>query len=176
MAGGSTVGFIKQISVVTIAATFTVAGILAHPVMALSQNQENAIVQDCDNIKQSLIKLQHSDSRTRTYLGSAYEAISGRFITPLNLRLVKNNLPSTELFKIQNEFIAAQNNFRNLYVEYMRELEGLIATDCTAHPEEFYKKLEALRTKRESLRSSTKSLANLAEQQYQTVTALKETL
>lgn len=173
--GESTVGFTKRISIFSLAA-LVFCGTVAYPVSALNQKQEDAIVQDCDNIKQSLIKLQHSDSRTRTYLGSAYEAISGRFITPLNLRLVKNGLPSTELFKIQNDFIAAQNSFRNLYVEYMRELEMLIGTDCVARPKDFYDKLEILRTKREDLRNSTKTLANLAEQQYATVTSLKESL
>ncbi len=145
-------------------------------VMALDKAQEDAIVQNCGNIKQSLIKLQHSDSRTRTYLGSAYEAVSGRFITPLNLRLVKNGLPSTELFRIQNDFTAAQTDFRAKYVEYMRELEGLIATECVNHPKGFYDKLEITRKRREGLRQTTKRLSELVDQQYKTVEDLKATL
>lgn len=169
--------FMKHVNIATLlVVTLILCGTTASSALALSQKQEDAIVQDCDNIKQSLVKLQHSDSRTRTYLGSAYEAISGRFITPLNLRLVKNGLASTELFRIQNDFIAAQNHFRTRYVEYMRDLEGLIGTDCTAHPKDFYDKLEALRVKREDLRSSTSALATLADEQYQTVTTLKGTL
>lgn len=143
------------------------------PVLALDEAQKTAVVQNCSNIKQSLTKLQHADSRTRTYLGSAYEAVSGRFITPLNLRLVKNNLPSTELLKIQSEFSSAQSAFRDRYVEYMRELEGLIATDCSAHPEEFYQKLESARTKRDNLRKTTKTIAELVDRQYAAVESLK---
>lgn len=145
-------------------------------VIALEQAQEDAIIQNCNNIKQSLIKLQHSDSRTRTYLGSAYEAVSGRFITPLNLRLVKNGLPSTELFKIQNDFTAAQTDFRTKYVEYMRELEGLIATECANHPKEFYDKLETTRKRREELRQTTKQISELVDQHYKTVEELKAAL
>lgn len=146
---------------------------ISYSANAINQDQKDAIIQNCGNIKQSLIKLQHSDSRTRTYLGSAYEAVAGRFITPLNLRLVKNGLPSTELFKIQNDFTAAQTTFRDKYVEYMRELEGLIATDCAAHPEDFYQKLETTRQRRGELRQTAKKLSDLVDKQYQTVEELK---
>ncbi len=144
--------------------------------IAISAQQSDAIVQNCNQIKQSLIKLQHADSRTRTYLGSAYEAISGRFITPLNLRLIRNNIPSAELFRIQNDFVAAQADFRNKYVDYMRELESLIAADCSAHPEDFYNLLTSVRNKREELRLSTKKISDLASEQYKTVEELKEAL
>lgn len=144
--------------------------------IAISVQQSDAIVQNCNQIKQSLIKLQHADSRTRTYLGSAYEAISGRFITPLNLRLIRNNIPSAELFRIQNDFVAAQADFRNKYVDYMRELESLIAADCSAHPEDFYNLLTSVRNKREELRLSTKKISDLASEQYKTVEELKEAL
>lgn len=142
------------------------------PVSAISDEQKDTLVQNCGNIKQSLIMLQHADSRTRTYLGSAYEAVSSRFITPLNLRLIKNNSPSEELFKIQNKFTAAQVEFRSAYVEYMRELENLIATDCSAHPEDFYRKLESTRDRRETLRKTTVILAGLVESQYKAVESL----
>lgn len=167
----------KQIRLAAIAFAIVLTGsIFAGPVFALDKPQEDAIIQNCDNIKQSLIKLQHADSRTRTYLGSAYEAISGRFITPLNLRLVKNNLPSTELLKIQSEFNTSQTAFRDKYVEYMRELENLIATECKTHPDEFYRKLETTRTKREELRKITKKISELVDQQYATVETLKGAL
>ncbi len=169
--------YIKQTSLTIAAfAMLFVGSILVGSVFALDQAQEDAIIQNCDNIKQSLIKLQHADSRTRTYLGSAYEAISGRFITPLNLRLVKNNLPSTELLKIQSEFNTSQTAFRDQYVEYMRELEGLIATECKSHPDEFSRKLETTRTKREALRQTTKKISELVNQQYATVETLRGTL
>ncbi len=146
------------------------------PVEALEQNQQNAIIQNCDNIKSSLQKLQHSDSRTRTYLGSTYEAINGHFITPLNLRLVKSNFPSADLFQIQNDFAASQSSFRNNYVDYMRELENLITIDCIMQPKDFYKKLETVRNKREKLRTDTKNLSDLASKQYQTVQELQKNL
>ena len=142
----------------------------------LTAEQSNAIIQNCGNIKQSLSKLEHSDLRTRTYLGTAYESINGHFITPLNLRLVKNSLPSDGLFRIQNDFATEQANFRNNYINYMRELESLIAIDCVIQPQEFYDKLEIVREKRATLRDSTKRLAALAEDQYESVDKLRESL
>lgn len=170
-------GFIKR-SLASLIVVAVVAWMSVPPVSAveLTPEQSNAIVQNCSGIKQSLSKLQVIDSRTRTYLGSAYEAIAGRFITPLNLRLVKNGLPSEELFRIQNEFTTAQAAFRSQYVDYMREMDALIATDCAAHPQEFYDKLELVRARREDVRKITKTLAELTEAQYKTVTDLRATL
>lgn len=139
----------------------------------ISDSQKTAISQNCAHIIESLQQLQRVDSRTRTYLGTAYESISSRFITPLNLRLVKLGRPSSLLFDIQNNFTTAQAQFREKYVEYMRDLETLIATDCSAHPDEFYDHLVSVRKKRETLRLSTKRLAELAEEQYQAVTQLR---
>lgn len=139
------------------------------PGSSLTESKSQAIMQNCSNIKQSLVQLQRADSRTRTYLGSAYEAISGRFITPLNLRLVKNGTPSAELFRIQNDFTAQQNYFRDTYINYMRELESLIATDCAAHPDDFYDKLETVRHERENLHQITQNISALVDEQYQAV-------
>lgn len=142
----------------------------------LTEEKSQAIMQNCSNIKQSLTQLQRADSRTRTYLGSAYESISGRFITPLNLRMVKNGTPSTELFRIQNDFTARQNDFRNTYVGYMRELESLIAVDCSTHPQEFYDKLNTVRTEREKLHQITQQISQLVDEQYKTVEEISNTL
>ena len=44
-------------------------------VMALTKSQEEAIVERCSMIKDSLKKVQKEDARTRVYLGGYYEAI-----------------------------------------------------------------------------------------------------
>ncbi len=145
-------------------------------VQAVESEQLNNIAQNCSSIKQSLSQLQHADSRTRTYLGSAYEKISRDFIVPLNLRLSKNNRSVDELTKIEQQFFEAQANFRTYYTEYMRDLDGLIATDCQAHPQEFYDKLKLTREKRAKLQATTKQLSSLIDSQTQAVTKLQESL
>lgn len=146
------------------------------PVWAVEEQQLIAISQNCPTIKQTLGKLQKADSRTRTYLGAAYETIQGKFITPLSLRLAHNNREADQLFAIQSDFMAEQANFRNRYTEYMRELEELIATDCSTDPQSFSRRLETTRAKRASLRATTVKLSELTDAQIEAVKALKESL
>lgn len=140
----------------------------------LSESQKSSIVRNCAAIKQSLEQLQRVDSKTRTYLGTTYETIANKFITPLNIRLVKNNLPT--LSTIQTDFMAGQTNFRNDYTTYMRELEGLIATDCQNNPGGFYTQLITVREKRAQLRSAALELMKLTTDQYKAVEKLKKEL
>ncbi len=154
---------------------------LVSPAFALEDSEADAaklssISQNCSSIKQSLIALQRSDSRTRIYLGSAYETISTSFITPLNLRLVRNNRTDTNLFQIQADFSQNQSNFRSEYTSYMRELEYLISLDCQAHPDAFYRQLVKTRQHRETLHNTTLQLNQLVKDQYSAVEALRKEL
>lgn len=160
------------ISLVIIAAALVI--IFSSPAEGLSDNQRDAVSQNCSNIKQSLTQLQKVDSRTRTYLGTTYETILTRFIIPLNLRLVKNNRPS--LPTVQYDFTAEQVKFRDSYTDYMRELENLINIDCSVQPDDFYARLEVVRDKRSILRETTVRLAQLADEQYRIVRDLRSSL
>ena len=141
---------------------------------AISEEQSGAISQHCGTIKQSLAQLQRADSRTRTYLGTTYETIINKFITPLNLRLVKNNFsPFTTL---QSNFISEQNKFKEAYTDYMREMEALVGIDCQVEPEAFYYQLITVRDKRSILHTTAEKLSDLADEQYAAVKLLKDTL
>lgn len=144
------------------------------PAAALSNEQLGAISQNCGTIRQSLERLEKSDSRMRTHLGAIYETVLGKFITPLNLRLVNNSLPTFST--LQTDFVIEQTTFKSAYTDYMRELEGLIATDCKAHPDEFYNKLLTVRQRRSSLQKSVEKLLKLVDTQYESVMQLKESL
>lgn len=146
----------------------------ATPAEGLTDEQTAAISQNCSAMQQSLRQLQKVDSRTRVYLGTTYESILNKFIIPLNLRLVKNNLPTN--VQLQADFIAEQNQFKLAYTDYMRELEGLIATECRSRPGEFYDKLEIVRKRRATLKTSVDRLSDLANDQYQSVLELRDSL
>lgn len=135
-----------------------------------------AVAANCADIKYTLTQLQRSDSRTRTYLGTSYEAVLGRFITPLALRLERNGLSSERLSAIQTEFISSQNEFRAAYTDYMRSLEDLIAIDCSNHPEDFYTHLVTTREKRSALQSIVQKLNSLVGAQYNAVAELEKSL
>ena len=145
-----------------------------HPAAALSNEQLGAISQNCGTIRQSLERLEKADSRMRTHLGTIYETVLGKFITPLNLRLVNNSLPTFST--LQTDFVVEQAAFKGAYTDYMRELEGLIAIDCKAHPDEFYNKLLTVRQRRSSLQKSVEKMSKLVDKQYDSVLQLKESL
>ena len=143
---------------------------------ALAPERLAHISENCTFIKQALTQLQRADSRTRTYLGSFYETVANNFLSPINLRLVKNNRPAPDLMNIQSDFSIAQTSFRNRYTNYMRDLESLIGTDCTARPEEFATRLNAARDSRASLHESVVSLNRLISEQEAAVRKLQESL
>lgn len=143
------------------------------PVEGISEHQRGAISQNCSTIQQTLSQLQKIDSRTRTYLGTTYEAIANRFIIPLNLRLVKNNRPT--LSDIKPHLSLNNPSFVKL-IPIICELESLIVADCKNHPDEFYQKLVITREKRAVLRSATERLSDLSGQQYAAVLDLRSKL
>ena len=111
----------------------------------LSDAQINTIVDHCDTIKDSLKSLQRVDSRTRVYLGRYYETILTNFITPLNLRLVENNISNTQLLENQTNFANRRTSFVNDFIVYQQALEELVHTDCKNEPVKFYEKLLVVR-------------------------------
>jgi len=134
------------------------------------------ISENCTFIKQALTQLQRADSRTRTYLGSFYETVANNFLSPINLRLVKNNRSAPDLMNIQSDFSITQTAFRNRYTSYMRDLESLISTDCEARPEEFATRLDVARSSRANLHESAAHLNQLISEQETAIRKLQESL
>lgn len=145
-------------------------------VMAISEAQKNAIFDHCEAISDNLKDVQRADSRTRVYLGRYYETILTKFIMPLNLRLVENNLPGTGLINNQNDFNKTRADFVSNYIEYQKSLEELVAFDCKADPEGFYEKLVEVRKKRAVVAGETTQLRKLAGEQINLVKALEAKL
>ena len=132
------------------------------------------VIQDrCDAIHEELKVLQRNDSRARVYLGRYYETILNRFITPLNVRLVENNLSTTSFIDNQNDFNKTRANFMIDYVEYQKGLEELVAMNCKESPEQFYEKLVNVRAKRATVADDTVKLKKLASKHGELVKGLK---
>ena len=86
--------------------------------------------------------MQKNDARTRVHLGGRYETILTKFMTPLNVRLLENNLSNVELVENQNDFAGAKTLFNNDYINYQQDLEELVSMDCKKEPAAFYEKLD----------------------------------
>lgn len=165
----------KKIFIFSLLAVATVSVFLTHPASALSEEQKSNLVQNCAPIKQSLRSLQRADARSRSYLGSAYETILSKFITPLNLRLINVNQPNANLTTIHSNIIDTRKNFISEYTIYSQALEDLIAADCYNHPEEYYDKLQDTRRKRANLSATTTTMRNLLSEYLTGVRKLKNT-
>lgn len=144
------------------------------PVFAISEERKNVISERCEIIRDNLKDVQRSDSRVRIYLGRYYETILNKFMIPLNLRLVENNLSETDLIKNQNDFNEARTDFINNYVTYQKSLEELVMSDCKADPESFYNKLVDVRQKRAIVNDEANKLRELAGWQMDFTRMLKE--
>lgn len=142
-------------------------------VYAISKSQENAISSHCEEIKENLKNLQKTDARARVYLGGYYESILTKFITPLNVRLVENNLSNAELVENQNNFADAKTLFSNDFISYQQNLEELVGTNCVDEPGNFYEKLVKVRQKRKIVEQDVLKLRGLISTHVKFVNQLK---
>ena len=141
--------------------------------IALAESQSMAIVEHCDTIKDDLKKVQKEDARVRVYLGGYYETILTKFITPLNVRLVENNLSSAGLVENQNSYVETRALFVKDFVSYQQELEELTGIDCKEKPDEFYSKLQLAQQKRKIMSQDALKMRSLISENIKLVNNLK---
>ncbi len=139
------------------------------PVGAISDEQKLVISDHCEAIKDSLKNVQKQDARTRVYLGGRYETILSKYIMPLNVRLIENNLPSAELVKNQDDFAEKKARFSDDYISYQQSLEELVTMNCREEPEKFYEKLVDTRKKRKVVHEDVLSMRSLISRQIELV-------
>lgn len=142
----------------------------------ISAEKKTKIAENCESIRESLVDLQHRDSRARVYLGRYYQAILSDFIVPLNVSLLQNSQSDAKLIENQNDFTNMRGDFTSDYIKYQKDLEELIAIDCTNEPEKFYEKLTSVREKRAMVEKDTVRLRELMSQQVKLVKDLRDSL
>ena len=165
-------GMRKSFLVLALLAT-SVASVSPVFATSLSEEQRGAISQNCNSIKTSLSSLQKSDSKVRVLLGTSYQTILSNFLTPLNIRLVKNNATDATLSSIQTNLASERNTFQEQFIRYSKSLENLIAIDCKNNPDEFYKNLDETRTLRSALNKTAVRIHKLIDKHLSIVRELK---
>ena len=158
---------------------FAVISILALSVVSVSvfaddSGKEKTISENCGAIKETLVNLQHADSRARVYLGRYYETVLNTYIVPLNLRLVENNIHNNELMENQTAFSSKRQEFVDNYISYQKKLEDLVATNCENDSQRFYEKLLDTRMERKIVARDVVQLRSLVAKQIELVKKLKE--
>ena len=162
--------------VLAICVLFGLAIGLAKPTLAISKVQEDAIVGHCDAIHEDLKNLQHADSRIRVYLGRDYETILSKYIVPLNMRLVENNLLTNQLIDNRTNYEKTRLNFTIDYVEYQKGLEDLVVADCKKDAKGFYDKLVKVRQKRDIVSKDVVKMRKLMTEHVGLVRDVEESL
>ena len=142
----------------------------------LSEAQKGAISTNCDSLRSTLKNLQRVDSRTRSYLGAAYDKMLSSYISPLSMRMVANDKLSTSLTGIHSGILNSREVFVAQFTSYSQSFDELLAVDCKKEPEVFYRKLVATRKKRTMLESTATSLRSALGNHYTAVEKLKEEL
>lgn len=148
--------------------------IVVMSVVSVSAFAEGEKIENCAKIKEGLVNLQHADSRARVYLGRYYETILNKFIVPLNLRLVENNISDSELVTNQGDYKTYLQNFRNDFIVYQQGLEELVALNCEEEPARFTEKLSDTRTKQQVVASDVVNLRTAIGRHVELVKNLKE--
>ena len=144
--------------------------------LALSDTQKQVISGECDTIHQVLKTLQKTDTKTRTNLGYRYKTILDKYMIPLSSRLAKNSIANAEFVGIQSDFSNARQAFNDDFIVYQKNLESLISYNCSENPDDFYSKLQTLRSDRERVRQDTLKLSNLIKKHQSAVLKMLETL
>ncbi|MBQ3296512.1 hypothetical protein IJH01_00040 [Candidatus Saccharibacteria bacterium] len=143
------------------------------PALAINEVQETAVKERCDTIKEALKETQKEDARARVYLGAFYEKILTDFITPLNVRLVENNLSTPELVENQNKIADTRTLFMSDFVNYQQDLEELTMMNCREKTEDFYNKLIKVRQKRKIVEQDTLKMRNLISEHVKLANQIK---
>ncbi len=133
------------------------------PKTKLTDDQRGEISMSCSSIKSGLKKLQVSDAKIRSLLGANYQTILNSYITPFNLRLVKNNQNLGDLSDLQSNFVLQKNDFNSLYIAYSQQFENLLSIDCQKNPDDFYNQLIITRESRKELNQKVEDLTKTAE-------------
>lgn len=170
----------KKLKVIVLIVSVLCGGFLSVKVFAegeeqltITDTQRATIVDHCDAMKDNLKMLQRTDSRTRVYLGRYFETILTNFITPLNLRLVENNISNAALLENQTNFAERRIRFVNDFIVYQQALEDLVRIDCKNGPDRFYEKLQSTKEKRKIVNRDVIKLKSYTDEQVKLVEALK---
>ena len=162
----------KRIAVCCFALVVVFVGLFGNA-SAITSGEKDSIMDYCQTIKDNLSKVQKIDARTRVYLGGYFETVLSKFIMPLNVRIVENNLSDPLMIENQTKMAEAKSVFSNDYVTYQKNLEELVGIDCKAEPEKFYDKLVSVRKKRKIVEQDVMKMRSLVSEHVKLVNGLK---
>ena len=107
------------------------------------------------------------------FFGGHYETILAKFVVPLNVKLVENNISNVGLIENQNNLAKAKVAFSDDFIKYQQALEELITIDCKTEPEGFYEKLMVARRRRKVVEQDAATMRGIVSEHVELVNNLK---
>ena len=153
--------------------------LICQPIMsvaAISDEQKATIVKYCDDVKSELRLVQRDDAKSRVHLGTYYDKIMSNYVTPLNVKLVENNLSNAGFIDNQNDLAKTKNTFANDFTKYQQMLEELVAMDCKNEPEKFYDELIDVRQRRKTMEQDVLKMRRLISEHISLVENVRSKL
>jgi Asp-tRNA(Asn)/Glu-tRNA(Gln) amidotransferase C subunit len=142
----------------------------------ISNEKLENVALNCESIKQTLRRVQNIDKNARVSIGRSYQNILANYITPLNIRIIKNNQKENKLAEIQSDYVNAREKFNAEYIAYSQEFENLLKIDCKNEPKSFYDQLVATRQKRTDVAAASSKLREIIKNHIDEVKLFSETL
>ena len=138
--------------------------------LMLSDGQIMAIKQNCVDVQSALSRVFSNDVLSRVHLGGEYDAISGKYMAPMNSRVALNKLDGVSLSKTTVDFNTKLDEFRTLYQQYKETMARATSMKCVDQPVTFYDTITLARSHRAAVHDCVVTLNSLAKQ-YQTQVA-----
>ena len=146
--------------ILAIFSCFSSFPVFADETSEIPEEKISNVETNCASIKETLKRTQNADKNTRISLGRTYQTLLTDFITPLNVRLMKNNRFDANLADLQTAFSTDRENFNQDYISYSKAFETLLSIDCKSEPEKFYRQLQKTREERRNVASSATIVSN----------------
>lgn len=130
----------------------------------ISQDQTDAIVNNCATLKVTLNQLHSNDALVRVNAGQTYESILSRLMKRFNDRVSYNNIDNSELESIASNFEKTLNLFRSNYLVYEQQLSLVMNIDCSVSAQTFYDAITLARSYRTKVNEDVINLNSLMDQ------------
>jgi hypothetical protein len=126
--------------------------------LTMSDQQVEAIRDNCASAKSTLNQLHSSDALLRVNIGQIYESMTTKLMEQFNSRVTDNNINNSGLVAITASYTSLLDSFRSDYIIYEKQLSLAINFDCQAQPVAFYEAIATARTYRQQIHSDVVGL------------------
>ncbi len=140
---------------------------------ALTPEEFTQIERNCKSAQSSIQRIQYVDPVARVNRGTAYNNIS-KLMAALTSRAAFNAYSLSALSEDTEAVQDQRTQFAKDYTEYEIALRELINFDCTNKPDEFYRKLIEVRSKRAIVALRVKEIDRRLDAFSKNVTQLEE--